>query len=527
MVSCVTCCLWQNLHKPQCEDTTPAPNTGQTKQSSKKRARTSGGKAAVPKPFDSDYDSDDKLIIDLKKQGCKDEDISRRFAEEGREQHSAKRVSTRWSRLKKIEERKEEERLDDELGDWHIGEVSIATTKTGESKADDCQDDKLREAFNATQARYEIDLLKLKEKKWKDISAHVAESLGVKKYTPKACKERWESPEDGTALLPIELDPDQEHRRELRENRIAENKRRRAEQKEAAIWALGAKDRKAAEKRAILKQRDEAREAAKAVKQAERDEDERIKAEQRAGIEKKRAEQRAIENAIKTYHENKRNERKNVDAMYLYYTGKKLNGRRDANLIKGADDDDTNYDSNSDANMEGFDFDDDENESDMPDLTDAEEDSAGEFDQAHQFAGRNSGKRHRASRTTPKRAAKSNKTKVTLETLANPRSIMDDAELAEVLARRRLPRRNRGESHAEVVARLAAADASLETTKIKGLLAVYFDRRKGSREVLIRRLQEYDASSSTAGLEGVTADDPEFKAGYEGYSGKFALAQEE
>lgn len=48
-----------------------------------------------------------------------------------------------------------------------------------------------------------------------------------------------------------------------------------------------------------------------------------------------------VEAKIKEYHEKKRTERKTADAMYMHYTGKRLNSRRDNNLIKGGDNKDS------------------------------------------------------------------------------------------------------------------------------------------------------------------------------------------
>lgn len=390
------------------------------------------------------------------------------------------------------------------------------------------QDEKLHDCFNMMEAKYEVELLKLKERKWKDIAASMAEALREKKYTAKACKERWESLEDGSALIPIELDDDLEHRRVLREARLAENQRRRAEQKAAVLWALGEKDRKLAARRAELAEKDRERQVEKARKQAEKDEEARIKAEQRAGLEKRRAEQRAIQEELKAYHQAQRDERNNADAMYQHFTGKKLNGRRDNNLIKGADDNIV-YDSDADTEMADTVLGDDERESEMPDLTDAEEGSIAEPGNNVETmdATPTPSRSRRVTRSKSKHIAKSKKTKVTLETLINPRSIMSYGELDEVLSRRKLPVRGFDEPHAQVVARIAAADATEDSTKLRELLSGYFDYRKATQEILARRLQEYDAASSVLGQEGATALDPEFKRGYEGYQGKFAFALEE
>lgn len=77
----------------------------------------------MAKPIDPYANSEDKLIIDLKKQGYNDDAVAKQLAIEGYKEYSAKRIQCRWLRLKKIVEQKEEERLDDELSDWHIGEV--------------------------------------------------------------------------------------------------------------------------------------------------------------------------------------------------------------------------------------------------------------------------------------------------------------------------------------------------------------------------------------------------------------------
>ena len=319
----------------------------------------------------------------------------------------------------------------------------------------------------------------------------------------------------------------------MREARIVENQRVREEKKAADLWQLGEKDRKAAEKRAILEQKDRERKAERARKQAERDEDERIKAEQRAGLEERRAKQRAIEREIKANHKKKRTERKNADAMYMRLKGTKINGRRDMSLLGLGFDKDADTESDSDMEMADSFINDDEQDSDMPDLTDAEEDSAGESDDGEEDGDGESGSRTRGTRPSRKGKGKSKHTlrprmpKVTLDTLANPRSIMTYNELAEVLASRNLRARGPNETHAQIVARIAAADAAETRNKIRELLAVYFDRSKGNHDTLVRRLQEHDAASSVAGKQGVTALDPEFKRDYEGYHGKFAFALEE
>lgn len=101
--------------RPQHAETSLATRTRQARKKAKKPASN---------PLESDYDSEEKLIIDLKKQGYKDDAIARQLVVEGYAELSAKRIQARWLKLKKKEDAKEEQRLDDELSDWHIGEVS-------------------------------------------------------------------------------------------------------------------------------------------------------------------------------------------------------------------------------------------------------------------------------------------------------------------------------------------------------------------------------------------------------------------
>jgi len=369
------------------------------------------------------------------------------------------------------------------------------------------QDEKLRNAVEQMQDKYEVEVQKLKEKKWRDIAAAVAKDLGVKKYTAPACKERWDALEDGTALMPIELDFDKEGRRVLRESRIAANKQRRIDIKAAALWAATEKDRKAAQKKELMEQKEHERQAERARRQAEKDEEDRKKAEIRANLEAQRNKQKVIDAEIKQKLAEKREERKNADAMYIHYTGHKLNGRRDDDLIKTHEGDESEeelYDSDMEA-------DGDDGESTMPELNDDPETSAGEDNDVE-------------TTKAPKSVLKSNRNKVTLATLKNPRSIMNLSELDDLLQRRGLRRRSRHETHPELVARIAAADAMLGAKEVKDLLALYFDRRKGSRDVMVGWLQQQDAASSALGVEGLTADSQEFKESYEGYKGKFADA---
>lgn len=91
------------------------------------------------------------------------------------------------------------------------------------------QDDKLEKAVQEIEKNIEKEIAKLQNKKWAQVANHFAELISKKKYTPKLCRERYDSLMDGSAIKPIELDSDQEGRAEMRRTRISTNKRLREE----------------------------------------------------------------------------------------------------------------------------------------------------------------------------------------------------------------------------------------------------------------------------------------------------------
>ena len=86
----------------------------------------------------------------------------------------------------------------------------------------------LESSHDIIERRHQRELKTLEERKWRDISNLLAGKMPAKKYSAAACKERYEANKNGTALLPIELDNDQECRKLLRETRITKLRNDRA-----------------------------------------------------------------------------------------------------------------------------------------------------------------------------------------------------------------------------------------------------------------------------------------------------------
>ena len=354
------------------------------------------------------------------------------------------------------------------------------------------------------------------EKKWKEVSDNLADRLKQKKkYTGKACKERFEALQNGTNLPPIELDQDPEGRTAMREERIATAKARRAELIAEAKRAERDKEQARLDKREAKRQKQRDKNTEKEARAAEKAEVARIKAEKKEGKEKERRARKKRQTELREAAEEKATEGKLENIIFQELTGKTLSGRRRTTKVDDDVENDADADDEDDEEDEEPELDDDD-EIEMTDLTDAEEDGATTSDDEGSDVVVKCGNTKTKKTVTAIKAVK-----FTKETLLNPRSVLKDGEIDVLLYERGLARRGSRESHPYVIARLAAHDEALSTTDLNNLLEKHFDKGKGNRAAKILRLQEYDAVASSAGSNGVKATDLQFKTGYAGYTGTF------
>ncbi|KAI5360796.1 hypothetical protein Slin15195_G087120 [Septoria linicola] len=497
-----------------------------------KKRRVIGGLAAVSKRITADYDSDDARIIDLKQQSYSDEYVANKLREEGRTRYVGKTVGSRWLRLRKVLEERDDERLDDELSDWHVGE-----------------DEELRAIKEEVDKKFDLAFKRLKDKQWKEVSVYLAEKTNKRKYTAKACFERFTALIDGTALLPIELDDDQPGRRKLREARIAAAKARRAaaeqERKDIEAARLARNEVRKQEKIDAVNRRQQ---------EMLRKEDERK--ERRRRKEEKKAEQVRARVARETYLEQMRVEREwemekvRVEKMiYKQITGKELFGKaapRERSRRK---------------RQQGVTMDWEEEEEDLDEIMDSAsdaDDDAGDIDRADSVANFEPKRKKKTvakKRAQPVRKARAKevtakthsvastaeaddeevsdaalegeqgpvRATVTRETLLNPRSVLNSGELKVIICRRDIePHWQEGETHAEVVARIAEFYESLKVDQLKELCKQAEVPPPRRKQDMIHALALADAELSFAGKElHLKSTDIEFMMSYEGYEGEF------
>lgn len=508
------------------------PQTGETgvlTEEQLKPGRVFGGLAAVSKPVSANYDTDDARIIDLKQQGYPDEYVAGVLIEEGRMRYHSKTVGSRWLRLRKILEKYEDERLDDELSDWHIGE-----------------DEMLRDMKEEVDKKYAEAMRNLEKKKWQDVSIYLANKTKTRKYTAKACRERFDGLMDGSAMIPVELDDDQEGRRKLRDERIAAARARRiiidAERKVVAASKVTRVEDKKQAKIDAIKHRQ---------KDILRREDERKKHTHiRDKKEVTRITARILRDKLGTVMRRREVwEKAKLEIELEIYKGitgndlpRKLPSgarRRPSKRQRGTDVDSDSDNEDQDVTIGiGPNSDEDTDDEEYFRRADSVANETGRPIKKRILPARRASLKPSSliepdsesdgevtvngARPTANRPQVFTKALVTRESLLNPRTICSNLELREIFERRNIiPARQDDESHAEVVARLAEYDASLHVVQLKQVCRSEHVSPVGRKHEFVARLAENDAASSFARRRhGMKSTDIHFMMTYNGYEGE-------
>ncbi|KAF2236769.1 hypothetical protein EV356DRAFT_530675 [Viridothelium virens] len=177
-----------------------------------KRQRIEGGRAAAAKKVTADLDSEDEIIVQMKQHNYSDRDVAYQLISEGRINYDKKTIATRWARLRRALADREDQLLDDELTDWHEGE-----------------DEVLVKSYHRAERQIEQEIEKARDKLWRYTSDLLRHECPTSRYSPRACKERYEALLDGTARVPPELDENPEARAAERVARLETKKREKEE----------------------------------------------------------------------------------------------------------------------------------------------------------------------------------------------------------------------------------------------------------------------------------------------------------
>lgn len=372
------------------------------------------------------------------------------------------------------------------------------------------------------QEKMHKDIEAIKAKMWNEVSTDLAKRMEKRKYTAKACKERFEGLIDGSALTPLELDSDQDGRDNIRQARIANAKRDRDDHYYALQYAhnqhlavlAAAKNNKGKkkgtyaeelkkrqdEKAAMERIRKEQRMEADKVRQTEMDEKQRLKDMKLWPDELANAEYEALDTFLHRKPGASANEAKLERRRSTIHL---VDDVIDLVNTPGGEDDE-------DASARAHHL--------FTAISDQLSFNLGILSNLVPDPLRPVVKKKPIPifglKATP------GSIPITRESLLNSRSIMPPDELEILFKERNLPRRSLTESQPQMVARLAFEDEALNQAGLLRLLSKYFDKGKSSKEDLIQRLQIHDVNNCDS-LLGSSSDDIEFMMGYEGYKGEF------
>ncbi|KAF2210615.1 hypothetical protein CERZMDRAFT_99232 [Cercospora zeae-maydis SCOH1-5] len=516
----------RNLWRPETTDLKPPTDEPEetNEDGLRSKPRVLGGIAAISKRICADYDSDDARIIELKQQSYSDEHVAAKLREEGRIRYVPKTVGSRWLRLRKVLEQREDERLDDELSDWHVGE-----------------DEELNNIKTEVDKKFEVQFQRLRDRMWKEVSVYLAEKTVKRKYTAKACQERYEALKNGTALLPIELDDDQTTRRKLREERIqaAQARRDAIEQEKKDLEAARLariEEKKQLKVEEVKRKQLETQKRRDAVAERRRKKQEK----QDMVVQAREAREQYLE--LIRLERDWENEKIRIEReVFKTLTGRNLFGKATTPRDR----------SGKEKSGMGLDWESEEEDldetvdsaSDADDEEDLERaDSAGNFvpkrpkkipvKKRAQPVRRASAKQIKLTETQSEDEADdeensaqdpdSSKVRVTKATLLSPRSILNNGELKAILRRRDIsPGWQEDETHAQIVARIQHNDESLNVNQLRALCKQEFIPSSGKKDELIQRLAAHDAERSFAGQNlRMASNDLDFMVTYEGYEGE-------
>ncbi|TKA54086.1 hypothetical protein B0A55_13720 [Friedmanniomyces simplex] len=292
--------------------------------------------------------------------------------------------------------------------------------------------------------------------------------------------------QDGTALLPIELDEDQEGRKRLRDERTVAAKRRRADaaakarrEEERRLARLEAKKIEALEKNqaAILLSR---------MRAAEKAEQDRMRKERAQDRERMRLAKRAAEAQASAQLKWKTTQRVGEKTLWEGIVGRTWRNSRTLDL-GGSVAGDAEADADSDASAD----------SDGEISERAHRDHCGLLGGFSLMQGYVCTYGNTASASAKKGKVRTTPV-VSAATLADPRSELAEDEVNAILRERGLPAKKAEEMHPQAIARLWAADQDLSTTELHDRLRRYFIKIKGTRQEKLQAMAEYEAGEAGA-----------------------------
>ncbi|KAH0543470.1 hypothetical protein FGG08_002235 [Glutinoglossum americanum] len=139
-----------------------------------KRARIPGGRAPIPKRVTAELDSDDEIIVSMKKAGKSCTEIAKRLRDEGRINYRDKTITSRYVRIIRAQETQMEKNAALEQIEWEEEDLEALT-----------------HAVEAVDYQIQAELDKLTRRKWQMVVSQLRDSRPGGIFSQAECQRRY------------------------------------------------------------------------------------------------------------------------------------------------------------------------------------------------------------------------------------------------------------------------------------------------------------------------------------------------
>ncbi|MCJ1396924.1 hypothetical protein MMC11_000116 [Xylographa trunciseda] len=177
--------------------------------------KVEGGRGPQARKISATLNSDDEIIVRMKTEKRTDREIAQTLQDAGRANYNYKTIGSRWKRLRIAIAKAKDQELNQQIAVWRIEE-----------------DEGLLRAIEASDRIVYRMKQEADDQKWEIVTGKLKDLVPTAIYSQKACRERFESLENGTAVIPVEVDDEPMQRiqrlaetRVLYESKLAEEER--------------------------------------------------------------------------------------------------------------------------------------------------------------------------------------------------------------------------------------------------------------------------------------------------------------
>ncbi|MCJ1282577.1 hypothetical protein MMC26_001902 [Xylographa opegraphella] len=166
--------------------------------------KVDGGRGPQARKISAALNSDDEIIVRMKTEKRTDREIAQTLQDAGRVNYNYKTIGSRWKRLRTAMAKAKDRELNEQAAVWRVEE-----------------DEGLLKAVEAAERVVYRMKQEADEQRWEIITGKLKDLIPTAIYSQNACRDRYEALENGTAVIPVEVDDDPMQRiQQLAETRV-------------------------------------------------------------------------------------------------------------------------------------------------------------------------------------------------------------------------------------------------------------------------------------------------------------------